>query len=116
MKTSSSGKHIEGLLKYNNSRKLLDEEVFIDNSTYARHHIKRRVIENKLIKYECAECGLGDTYNNKSISLQLDHMNGKNNDHRLCNLRFLCANCHSQQDTYAAKNRKNDIRVPKQYV
>ena len=32
--------------------------------------------------------------------------NGKNNDHRIENLRFLCPNCHSQTATYAGKNKK----------
>lgn len=38
------------------------------------------------------------------LTLQLDHINRVNNDHRLTNLRFLCPNCHSQTDTYAGKN------------
>lgn len=41
----------------------------------------------------------------QSLSLQLDHINGINNDHRLENLRFLCPNCHSQTNTYAGKNK-----------
>lgn len=32
--------------------------------------------------------------------MQLDHRNGKNDDNRLENLRWLCPNCHSQTDTY----------------
>jgi 5-methylcytosine-specific restriction endonuclease McrA len=42
----------------------------------------------------------------KPLSLHLDHKNGKNNDHRIENLRFLCPNCHSQTATYAGKNKK----------
>ena len=34
----------------------------------------------------------------------LDHINGINNDHRLENLRMLCPNCNSQQDTFAGRN------------
>ena len=41
----------------------------------------------------------------KKLSLQLDHINGINNDHRIENLRFLCPNCHSQTETYAGKNK-----------
>jgi 5-methylcytosine-specific restriction endonuclease McrA len=96
--------------------KIKNEDVFIENSSYARHLIKKRIIEHKLIEYKCECCGQIDIWNNKKISLQLDHINGVNDDHRLQNLRFLCPNCHSQQDTYASKNRKNPNRKPKKYV
>jgi 5-methylcytosine-specific restriction endonuclease McrA len=82
-----------------------NEKVFIENGTLGRRHIKRRIIQQNLFPYKCKSCGLGEIWNNKKIVLQLDHINGINNDNRLENLRFLCPNCHSQEDTYAAKNR-----------
>lgn len=36
----------------------------------------------------------------KPLPLQLDHVNGDHIDNRLENLRILCANCHSQTDTW----------------
>jgi 5-methylcytosine-specific restriction endonuclease McrA len=96
--------------------KIKNEDVFIENSNYARQLIKKRIIKQKLFEYKCECCGLTDIWNNKKISLQLDHINGVNDDHRLQNLRFLCPNCHSQQDTYASKNRKNPNRKPKKYI
>lgn len=45
---------------------------------------------------------------NKKITLQLDHINGINNDNRVENLRFLCPNCHSQTSTYTGKNTKKN--------
>ena len=57
-------------------------------------------------EYKCEECGLSDTWNNKKITLQVDHINGTNYDHRPENLRFLCPNCHSQTDTFCWKNAK----------
>lgn len=86
--------------------KLSNEEVFIEKSTYARHLIKNRVIKQKLIEYKCCECGNEGTWMGKPLTLQLDHENGISDDHRLSNLRFICANCHSQTDTYAGKNSK----------
>ena len=57
----------------------------------------------------CAEkwdiCGIL-TWQNKKLSLHLDHINGTNNDHRLKNLRLLCPNCHSLTPTYCGKNKK----------
>ena len=83
------------------------EEILVENSTYANiSSLKQRLIKEGLLEYRCAICGI-DKWLDKPISLQLDHINGKNNDHRLSNLRFLCPNCHSQTDTYAGKNKSN---------
>ncbi len=86
------------MLKYSN------EEVFIEHSTYPRKDIKKRILNQKLIPYECSECRNDGNHNSKSLVLQLDHINGKAEDNRLENLRFLCPNCHSQTSTYAGKS------------
>ena len=93
-----------------------NDEVFIENSNYPRHRLKERILKQKLIPYECSDCSNEGIWNEKILILQLEHMNGKNNDHRIENLCFLCPNCHSQTDTYAARNRKNPNRSPKAYV
>jgi len=80
-----------------------NEEVFVENSTYARHNIKRRLIKQKMIEYVCQDCGIDGNWNGKKLSLQLDHINGVNNDNRIENLRFLCPNCHSQTDNFSGK-------------
>jgi len=116
MRTKTSGKNYQGLLEYQQKRKISMNDILVKDSSYARHNLKRRILEEGLIQYKCLYCGLGNEWNNKPIVLQLDHINGVNNDHRLENLRFLCPNCHSQQDTYAAKNRFNPERKPKKYV
>lgn len=77
---------------------------FTENSITSRDVIKRCIIKNKLITYECKECKIIDKYNNKNIILHLDHINGIPNDNRLENLRFLCPNCHSQTTTYCGRN------------
>jgi Zn finger protein HypA/HybF involved in hydrogenase expression len=85
------------------------ELVLVENLNYGRCHLKRRLISLGLLNYYCAnpECGLTE-WLGKPISLQLDHINGVNNDNRLENLRLLCPNCHSQTDTYSGK--KSNIR------
>jgi 5-methylcytosine-specific restriction endonuclease McrA len=94
----------KGLAVYVKSIRRSDEDVFVENSTYARHHIKHRIIQQGLVKYECAECGNNGEWMGKKLPLILDHMNGVNDDNRIENLRFVCSNCDSQLPTY--KNRR----------
>ena len=95
-----------GLQKYVNSIRLKNEDVFVENSTYARHHIKKRVIEESMVEYECFICKNKGEWMGQQLPLVLDHINGVNNDNRLENLRFLCSNCDSQLPTY--KNRRGN--------
>lgn len=81
-------------------------EVLVENSTYARHLVKKRIRDNSLIPYECACCGNGPEWQGKPMPLILDHINGINNDNRIENLRFVCSNCDSQLDTYKSRNIK----------
>jgi Zn finger protein HypA/HybF involved in hydrogenase expression len=81
-------------------------EVFVENSTYARHNLKKRIIKLGIIDYSCACCGIGDIWNGARMPLILDHINGVNNDNRVENLRFVCSNCDSQLPTYKSRNRK----------
>lgn len=85
-------------------KKHSNSDVFIKDSSYPRHRLKKRIIDENLIPYVCS-CGNTGQWNGKPLSLQLEHKNGINNDNRLSNLGFLCPNCHSQTSTYAGKNR-----------
>ncbi len=70
-----------------------------------RNTVKRRLLQAGILKNVCEECGLRD-WNGRPLVMQLDHRNGIRNDNRLENLRMLCANCHSQTETYGARNKK----------
>ena len=72
---------------------------------YPTSKLSARLVKEGLKKYKCEECGI-NKYNGKHISLELDHINGNNNDHSLNNLRLLCPNCHSQTPTYRSKKIK----------
>lgn len=89
-----------------NKAKNNNEDIFCENSQYDRSTVKRRVIECFLMEYKCADCENCGEYNGKKLALQLDHINGINNDNRLENLRWLCPNCHSQTETFAGKRHK----------
>ena len=86
-------------------RKINKEKLFCKNSKHNRNTLRRTIIQENLIPYKCAICGLTE-WQGKTLSLELDHINGENNDNRLENLRFLCPNCHSQTDTYGSRNQK----------
>lgn len=80
------------------------EEVMTENSCYPRASLKKRIIKEKIFEYKCDICGI-DNWQEKKISLQIDHINGNAKDNRKENLRLLCPNCHSQTSTYAGKNK-----------
>jgi predicted RNA-binding Zn-ribbon protein involved in translation (DUF1610 family) len=65
--------------------------------------IRRRIIENNIIKYECAECGSQPIWQNKPLTLHLDHVDGNDSNNSCDNLRFLCPNCHQQTETWGNK-------------
>ncbi len=82
------------------------EEVMVRHSKCGRTSLRRRLIRDKIIPYECQICNLSPIWNHKKLSLVLDHINGINNDHRKENLRFLCPNCNSQTNTFAGRNAR----------
>lgn len=112
----TAGKNYHGLVEYSKSRRTSNEDMFVEKCTIARHHVKKRLIQENLVPYKCDDCGITDEWNGKTLVLQLEHKNGISNDNRLENLLFLCPNCHSQTKTYAARNRKNPSRKPKPYI
>lgn len=81
-------------------------EILTVNSTLTRRHLKRRLIKEKIINYQCNMCGLKPYWNNDNLVLILDHINGIGDDCRVENLRFLCPNCNSQTPTFAGRNKK----------
>lgn len=93
------------------------DELLVANSTASRSAVKRRILKENLLKYECNVCKFSGEWNNKPISLILDHINGMNNDHRLENLQFVCPMCNSQLDTFGSRNpnAKRNINNVKKY-
>lgn len=82
------------------------DEILVENSTYkSTNSLKKRLLKEGLLEYKCAICGISG-WNNKPLVLQLDHINGINNDHRLENLQLVCPNCDSQSETFRGRNKK----------
>lgn len=64
----------------------------------------RRALAEIGTPLRCVVCGLEDHWLGSEITLEIDHINGRHNDNRPENLRLLCPNCHSQTETYCARN------------
>ncbi len=92
-----------------------DEQVFVENSPQIRGEALRRRLLAKGWSYACAMCGISD-WCAKPLTLEIDHINGVNNDNRLANLRFLCPNCHSQTETYCRRIRPMSSRASERTV
>ena len=80
------------------------ENIFIENSTAAQKTVRKYYYAGNYTPYKCSICGQEPFWNNKPLIMILDHINGKNQDDRLENLRWVCPNCNYQLDTTNAKN------------
>lgn len=81
-----------------------EENVFTENSTACQKTLRKYYKEGNYSPYVCAICKQQPFWNNKPMILILDHINGKNHDNRLNNLRWVCPNCNYQLETTNSKN------------
>lgn len=85
-------------------------EVLVENSTYTRSSLKRRLFEEGLKHRACEICEQDETWRGRRMSLVLDHINGVPDDNRIENLRIVCPNCAATLDTHCG--RKNRMETP----
>lgn len=57
----------------------------------------RRALLEVGVEEVCELCGLGSTWNNRPIRLEIDHIDSNWLNNRIENLRWLCPNCHYQE-------------------
>jgi hypothetical protein len=82
-------------------------EVLVENSTYTRGVLKRRLLREGIKQARCELCGQGEVWRGRSMALILDHINGVATDNRLENLQIVCPNCAATLDTHCGKlNRR----------
>ena len=74
------------------------ENVFIKDSTASQATLRRWYVKED-IEYVCVICGQKPLWQDKPLTLILDHINGQNHDNRLENLRWVCPNCNQQLET-----------------
>lgn len=63
-----------------------------------------------MVGYKCSECGIS-TYNDKPLTLHLEHKDGNAINNSKENLCLLCPNCHALTPTYGARNIGNGKRT-----
>jgi 5-methylcytosine-specific restriction endonuclease McrA len=55
---------------------------------------------------KCNRCGI-DSWMGEDLPLEIDHINGNNQDNSRENLEALCPNCHSLTKTWRGRNRSD---------
>ena len=72
---------------------------------YQTNKLRVRLIKEGIKDEKCEICGVTDWLGER-LAFELDHIDGNSNNHLLDNIRILCPNCHSQTETYRARNIK----------
>ncbi|MEK6276564.1 MAG: HNH endonuclease [Actinomycetota bacterium] len=80
------------------------DDILVSDSTYPRGNLKQRLFAEGIKERRCEQCGQGEKWKGRQMSLILDHINGVSNDHRFENLRILCPNCAATLDTHCGRN------------
>jgi len=90
------------------SRIISFEDIFCNptKSKLNNQDMKKRLLILGLKEDKCEDCGIENVWNNKPIILQLDHIDGNNQNNEIINLKIICPNCHSQTKTFAGRNKK----------
>lgn len=81
-----------------------EESGYIHTGRLKAHLLKEKIFE----EYICQQCGISD-WQNKPITLQLDHIDGDSYNNNIDNLRLLCRNCHSKTETWNTNNPKKPV-------
>lgn len=80
-----------------------EENIFIKDSTASQHCLRDWYLKKEYSEYKCSICGQKPIWQDKPLTLILDHINGENKDNRLENLRWVCPNCNQQLETTGYK-------------
>lgn len=116
-------KDVSSCLNCNIELSKKSQTIYCSTACSSEHGFKQRLnhwlstgecSENRILRkyithldgYKCSCCGLSD-WNNKPITLEVEHIDGNSEDDSRENVCLICPNCHSQTDTYKGKNRGN---------
>jgi Zn finger protein HypA/HybF involved in hydrogenase expression len=94
-------------------KRILLEEILVENSSYSNtSSLRLRLIKEGLKKHKCERC-LNTEWLGQPIKLELNHMNGVNDDNRIDNLEIICPNCHSITENYRGRNKLSALSEKK---
>lgn len=82
------------------NKKLLNED--FDKLSFERLRKRIKLEQNG----HCNHCGISE-WNGKPITLELEHIDGNNQNNERSNLECICPNCHSQTSSWRGKNKTN---------
>lgn len=91
----AADKHKKNYNSYENGQ----YDVFKTNRTLKKYLIDKN-------GYKCNLCGISN-WNEKLITLELEHKDGNYRNNSPENVELLCPNCHSQTPTFKGKNKGN---------
>lgn len=75
-----------------------------NEATITSHKLRIRLLREGIFEHKCSNCNLSE-WSGKPIPLELDHIDGNNQNNNLSNLRLLCPNCHASTPTYRRSKR-----------
>lgn len=106
----------KGCVPWNKDKKFEDKKInhliqVIESGEYKTHSDNniRRLVRAYLIQkhgHKCMMCGITH-WQNVTIPLVADHIDGNSRNNELKNFRIICNNCDSILPTYKGKNRGN---------
>lgn len=99
--------HFTSKGEYNEGVKLSPNIVLVNNrldgKREATRRLRRAMLGAGVDICTCSECGQGDHWNGKTLTMQIDHIDGIRVNNERSNLRILCPNCHTQTETFGNK-------------
>lgn len=82
------------------NKESIEEFLKKEEKQYDSAGLRKRLIRDGQLEEKCYSCNIGNIWNENSLTLQLEHVDGNHYNNDLKNLILLCPNCHSQTETW----------------
>lgn len=85
------------------------EDYLSNRASIQSNKLRKYLLQEGIFTARCSSCRL-DSWLERPIPLELDHVDGNCDNNELSNLRLLCPNCHALTSTYRGRNIGNLAR------